>query len=178
MTANDIDSWAGAAIAINASINRCSASVDGVALSIQGAGHGRSNPLGAVNAMEYGTAHGGGGGAKARPGGAISIELRDIVGLSRRELGDVDVLIAGDVMYEDAFAARVTEWLEHLSYQGCTVLVGDPGRHFLDKSRLVELAAYPLPQVRRLQGGERGRPREEREGRERARESERASERK
>jgi hypothetical protein len=78
--------------------------------------------------MEYGTAHGWGGGAKARPGGAISIELRDIVGLSRRELGDVDVLIAGDVMYEDAFAARVTEWLEHFSYLGCRVLVGDPGR--------------------------------------------------
>jgi len=92
-------------------------------------------------------------------GGAISIELRDIVGLSRRELDDVDVLIAGDVMYEDAFAARVTEWLENLSRQGCTVLVGDPGRHFLDKSRLVELAAYPLPQVRwwweEAEGGER-----------------------
>jgi predicted nicotinamide N-methyase len=160
VTANDVDSWAGAAIAINASINHCSASIDGVALSIQGTGHGRSNPLGAAKAMEYGSAHGGGGGAEARPGGAISIELRDIVGLSRRELGDVDVLIAGDVMYEDAFAARVTGWLEHLSYQGCTVLVGDPGRHFLDKSRLVELAAYPLPQVRRwrkeAEGGERG----------------------
>jgi phage/plasmid-associated DNA primase len=61
---------------------------------------------------------------------------------------------------DDAFAARVTGWLEHLSHQGCTVLVGDPGRHFLDKSRLVELAAYPLPQVRRwrkeAEGGERG----------------------
>ena len=82
MTANNIDSWAGAAIAINASINRCSASIDGVALSIQGAGHGRSNPLGAAKAMEYGSALWGGGGAEAHPGGAISIELQDIVGLS------------------------------------------------------------------------------------------------
>ena len=161
MTANDIDSWAGAAIAINASINHCSASIDGVALSVQATGHDGSNPLGAAKAMHYGSAHGvgGGGGAEARAGGAISIELRDIVGLSRRELDDVDVLIAGDVMYEDAFAARVTEWLENLSRQGCTVLVGDPGRHFLDKSRLVELAAYPLPQVRwwweEAEGGER-----------------------
>ena len=75
----------------------------------------------------------------------IEISTQNIVGLSREELDDVDVVIAGDVMYEDLFAREVTDWLEALSGQGVDIIVADPGRHFLDKSRLVQLESYPLP---------------------------------
>ena len=50
-----------------------------------------------------------------------------------------------DVMYEDELARRVTDWLLRLSLEGCVVLVGDPGRHFLDKARLEQIGSYPLP---------------------------------
>ena len=64
-------------------------------------------------------------------------------------LPDVDVVLAGDVLYDKRMAARVLLWLR--SFQG-TVLLGDPGRDYLPQQGLVELASYEIPTTRELEG--------------------------
>ena len=71
----------------------------------------------------------------------------DIVGT----LGEWDVVLAGDISYERDTAARVTDWLEGLAHSGVTVLVGDPGRSYLARDRLVELATYQVAVTRSLE---------------------------
>ena len=68
---------------------------------------------------------------------------------------DVDVVLAGDVFYDAAMAARVLPWLLDVSRGGVRVLVGDPGRHYLPRALLTELAAYDLATTRDLEGVER-----------------------
>jgi predicted nicotinamide N-methyase len=54
----------------------------------------------------------------------------------------VDVVLAGDCWYEESFAGRVTEWLQRAAAAGIKVLIGDPGRRYLDHDRLTALATY------------------------------------
>lgn len=68
--------------------------------------------------------------------------------------GDWDVVLAGDVFYDRAFAERLLPWFEALSARGATVLVGDPGRAYLPKDRLAALAAYEVPVTRALEDAE------------------------
>ena len=65
---------------------------------------------------------------------------------------DVDVVLAGDVFYDAAMAARVQPWLLAAHRAGVRVLVGDPGRHYLPRALLRELAAYDVPTTRDLEG--------------------------
>jgi predicted nicotinamide N-methyase len=64
-------------------------------------------------------------------------------------LPPVDVVLAGDVLYEKAFAERVLAALE--SFDG-VVLLGDPGRDYLPFGRLTEVASYDVPTTRELEG--------------------------
>lgn len=79
----------------------------------------------------------------------VVIETRggDIIG---RE-SDFDVVLAGDIAYEQETAARVTHWLEILAKNGTDVLIGDPRRAYLARDRLVALAAYDVPVPRALE---------------------------
>jgi len=65
--------------------------------------------------------------------------------------GDWDAVLAGDICYERDLARRVTEWLSALSKRGATVLIGDPGRSYLPKEQLEELAVYEVPVTRSLE---------------------------
>ena len=65
---------------------------------------------------------------------------------------DVDVVLAGDVFYDAAMAGRVQPWLLAAHRRGARVLVGDPGRSYLPRALLTELAAYELPTTRELEG--------------------------
>lgn len=58
---------------------------------------------------------------------------------------EADVVLAGDVTYDDEMARAVRAWLERLAAEGRTVLVADPGRGFLDTAGFEEVAAYPAP---------------------------------
>jgi ETFB lysine methyltransferase len=59
---------------------------------------------------------------------------------------DFDVVLFGDVFYDEAFAALLSPWIIKLSANKQTCLVGDPGRHALSKSLNLELLArYELP---------------------------------
>ncbi|MGB8650597.1 MAG: 50S ribosomal protein L11 methyltransferase [Mycobacteriales bacterium] len=64
-------------------------------------------------------------------------------------VADVDVVLAGDVLYEREMAARVLGWLR--TFEG-TVLLGDPGRDYLPREGLVEVASYDIPTTRELEG--------------------------
>ncbi|MFO0725633.1 MAG: 50S ribosomal protein L11 methyltransferase [Myxococcota bacterium] len=71
----------------------------------------------------------------------IRAALADVIG---QELA-YDLILAGDVLYDGAFAARVLDWLQRCARQGATVWVGDPGRGHLGGARLEELARYQVP---------------------------------
>jgi predicted nicotinamide N-methyase len=64
------------------------------------------------------------------------------------------VVLAADIFYECDLAGRVTTWLAGLHARGATVLVGDPGRSYLPRDRLEQLATYEVPVSRSLEDAE------------------------
>jgi predicted nicotinamide N-methyase len=58
---------------------------------------------------------------------------------------DVDVVLAGDVCYESELAARMLAFLLRAHERGADVLLGDPGRSYLPREHLEEVAAYDVP---------------------------------
>jgi predicted nicotinamide N-methyase len=70
-------------------------------------------------------------------------------------LGTVDtsweVVTAGDVCYERAMADRVTPWLAALAARSSLVVLGDPGRAYLPRAGMIELARYIVPTSRELE---------------------------
>jgi len=65
-----------------------------------------------------------------------------------------EAVLAGDICYERDLAQRVTGWLLALSARGATVLIGDPGRSYLPKDLLDEVATYQVPVTRTLEDAE------------------------
>lgn len=80
-------------------------------------------------------------------GVTIDVAQENVLGLDR----GWDVVLAGDVCYERDMARAVTDWLAMLAARGALVLVGDPGRSYLPRERLVELAVYQVPTTRELE---------------------------
>jgi predicted nicotinamide N-methyase len=80
-------------------------------------------------------------------GVSINPRQADIVGQD----GGWDTVLAGDICYERDLASRVVNWLYSLSQKGATVLIGDPGRSYLPKERLENLAVYEVPVTRTLE---------------------------
>jgi len=62
-----------------------------------------------------------------------------------------DVVLAGDVFYDDPMARRMLSFLERAAARGAEVLVGDPGRSHLPTDRLDVVATY---QARRMGAAE------------------------
>ena len=75
-------------------------------------------------------------------GVAISPVLGDLTTASPP---DVDVVLAGDLFYAEDLARKVTGFLVRCLESNIDVLVGDPGRAPLPRSRLRLLAEYPGP---------------------------------
>lgn len=67
---------------------------------------------------------------------------------------DAECVLAADVFYERDLGQAVGDWLASLHAAGRTVLIGDPGRSYLPKARLVPLAAYEVPVTRDLEDAE------------------------
>ena len=70
------------------------------------------------------------------------------------EPADWDIVLAGDVCYERPMAERAIAWLEAAAAAGIEVLLGDPGRSYLPKQRLEQLAEYSVPTTRALEDAE------------------------
>lgn len=86
----------------------------------------------------------------AANGVAVAVRLDDLIG---RDEG-WETVLAGDICYERELAARVIDWLSSLSQRGATVLIGDPGRSYLPRERLAEVATYQVPVTRALEDAE------------------------
>ncbi|MBB3657168.1 putative nicotinamide N-methyase [Rhizobium sp. BK650] len=72
----------------------------------------------------------------------IETRLGDITGDSPPA---VDVLLAGDIFYDEALAEHVLPFLQRCSTAGIDVLIGDPGRAPLPSGSLVRIADYSVP---------------------------------
>lgn len=80
------------------------------------------------------------------------------VGFSRQDLLDTppppcDVILAGDVCYEETMASRMLEWLRLATRGGTRVLLGDPGRTYLPAG-LERLASYRVQTSLELEDAE------------------------
>jgi predicted nicotinamide N-methyase len=65
---------------------------------------------------------------------------------------DVDVVLAGDVFYEQPMARLMLEFLDEATGVGIEVYVGDPGREYLPRRRVTALATYDVPGTADLEG--------------------------
>lgn len=65
-----------------------------------------------------------------------------------------DVLLAGDIFYQRDIVDRLVPWFIDLRGRGCEIIVGDPGRAYLPKDRLEQLAEYRVPVTRALEDAE------------------------
>jgi predicted nicotinamide N-methyase len=65
-----------------------------------------------------------------------------------------DVVLAGDVFYDRAFANVIIPWFSALAARGATVLVGDPGRAYCPRERMQALATYEVQVTRALEDSE------------------------
>ena len=82
----------------------------------------------------------------------VSIDFvgRDLIGVDE----GWEVVLAGDVFYDRAFAERLGPWFSALAARGAMVLVGDPGRAYLPKERMTQLAEYQVSVTRALEDSE------------------------
>jgi predicted nicotinamide N-methyase len=65
--------------------------------------------------------------------------------------GSWDVILVGDMCYEQPLAGEVEAWLRDQFSKGVTVLIGDPGRTYLPKDRLEKLVSYGVKTFRALE---------------------------
>jgi predicted nicotinamide N-methyase len=87
---------------------------------------------------------------------ALNAALNDVTVMPSSEnlIGsppNAHVLLAGDVFYDRQFALDLIPWFESLAARGMDVLVGDPGRAYLPKARLEQVAEYEVPVTRALE---------------------------
>jgi predicted nicotinamide N-methyase len=84
----------------------------------------------------------------------VEIVLQDMLE-QRPPLGQrYDAILVGDLFYERDTAARALAFLERHTALGTQVLIGDPGRAYLPRQRLVQQAEYAVPVTRELEDQE------------------------
>ena len=113
---------------------------------------GSGSGLCAIASMQAGAAEATGADIDAFAAAAIGLNARANrcrVAVVRRDVldeepPDVDVIIAGDCLYDAGLAERILAWARRAHDQGIDVLVGDPGRRYLPTDALVELATYEV----------------------------------
>jgi len=66
----------------------------------------------------------------------------------------VAVILVGDLFYEQDLAARTHAWLRQAEAAGTAVLIGDPGRSYLPRHSLENLAEYRVKVTRDLEDAE------------------------
>ena len=81
-------------------------------------------------------------------GVTVAVRLEDLIGCPNPGW---DVVLAGDICYEQALAQRVSSWLTDLARDGALVLLGDPGRTYLPRSGLERITAYGVRTSRALE---------------------------
>lgn len=67
---------------------------------------------------------------------------------------EAEVILVGDLFYDRDLAPRVLAWLIEQQAAAKTVLIGDPGRTYLPRDKLDQIAAYDIPVTRALEDAE------------------------
>ena len=88
----------------------------------------------------------------AERNGVAAEVVGDLVGDHDGPALDVDVILAGDVFYEQPMARLMLDFLDEATGVGIDVLVGDPGREYLPRRRVEALAVYDVPDTTDLEG--------------------------
>jgi predicted nicotinamide N-methyase len=81
---------------------------------------------------------------------ALHVRAGDLIGVD----DGWDVVLAGDVSYQQDMAEATTRWLAALATRGATVLIGDPWRSYLARQLLEPIAEYSVPTTRALEDAE------------------------
>lgn len=84
-------------------------------------------------------------------GVSVTVERRDLLDRAAAGWG---AALAGDICYEVPMSSRAMNLLRRIAARGRTALLGDPGRAYLPRSGLVELARYEVPTSRELEDRE------------------------
>jgi predicted nicotinamide N-methyase len=84
----------------------------------------------------------------------VDVEKRDVLGDMVGAAPRYDTILVGDLFYERDLAARTLEFLRRHATAGSRVLIGDPGRTYLPKDALAQLAEYRVPVTRELEDAE------------------------
>ena len=81
----------------------------------------------------------------------VAVESRDLLDRGAAGWG---IALAGDICYEEPMASRAVALLRRIAARGRPALLGDPGRAYLPRDGLVELARYEVPTSRELEDRE------------------------
>ncbi|MCA9641059.1 MAG: methyltransferase [Polyangiaceae bacterium] len=84
----------------------------------------------------------------ALPKQDMQVRLEDLIG---RDV-DEQVILVGDVLYEEALALRVLPWLRRQARRGVRVLIGEPGRGHASLVNAREIARVLAPTDTGLDG--------------------------
>jgi len=90
------------------------------------------DPL-ALHAIELNAAH---NKVNVKIGGAIDL---------MKPYTKADIILAGDICYDQAISTSVTRWLRLCVEVGVEVLIADPGRAYLPEDGLQKLSSYEVP---------------------------------
>lgn len=86
---------------------------------------------------------------------ANGVAIKAVLGdLTQAEPPEVDLILVGDLFYNEELAASVTRFLDRCLAKGIEVRVGDPWRAFLPRTRLRLLKEYPGVDFGSSPGGE------------------------
>jgi predicted nicotinamide N-methyase len=80
----------------------------------------------------------------------VSVHVGDVLDGDLPDPG-ADLVLAGDVFYSAEMAGRVLAFLDRARAAGATVLVGDPGRAYLPRTRLAMADSHEVPVSRALE---------------------------
>ena len=56
-----------------------------------------------------------------------------------------DVILAGDICYQQAMSVKLTRWLRLCVERGTSVYIADPGRAYVPQEGMVQVAGYDVP---------------------------------
>ncbi|WP_043342485.1 class I SAM-dependent methyltransferase [Belnapia moabensis] len=80
-------------------------------------------------------------------GAAVTPLDGDVVGAPCRW----DLILAGDVCYEAPMTAHILPWLRAMAAAGAEVWLADPGRAYVPREGLAEIARFAVPVTRELE---------------------------
>ena len=87
---------------------------------------------------------------------ANGVVIETVLGdLTTGDVPDAQLILVGDLFYDQDLAKRVMNFLDRCRAVGIAVLIGDPGRLFLPAERLVVVAEYQVADFGDPQGTSR-----------------------